>query len=343
MPTCPNCGEIVMNGDPYCSHCGTTFSWGDDEDDEDDCYRYSGRSHSIYSPPSKSEFLSSKASMYRYYLDGARSERDPARKMEAYRKVVDKGIEYLNFAKEHDLEPLEIPDINHILARRDVEKCGDIYYDYLSKFGILTDYEKTRKDCRYVLKMSGNSGEIAIRERRHNKAVELSRKQYEAHRQKENVIKSRENYFKNIQKANKFVLRDSKSKALNHYKKAIENHESYFNGKYEKYDSGNSKIMPQPPERLTEEAIYYLLILYQKTHPLLASSKSDLTINSEVSNILSALHTAELIEADNNVKDIVRQRQAKRQMQKEKVEDVITDGIVGVRLLGDKLLNRLKK
>ena len=31
MPTCPNCGEIVMNGDPYCPHCGVTFRWVDDE------------------------------------------------------------------------------------------------------------------------------------------------------------------------------------------------------------------------------------------------------------------------------------------------------------------------
>ncbi len=31
MPTCPNCGEIVMNGDPYCSHCGATFRWDDDD------------------------------------------------------------------------------------------------------------------------------------------------------------------------------------------------------------------------------------------------------------------------------------------------------------------------
>ena len=23
MPTCPNCGEIVMNGDPYCPNCGS--------------------------------------------------------------------------------------------------------------------------------------------------------------------------------------------------------------------------------------------------------------------------------------------------------------------------------
>ena len=27
MPTCPNCGSIVMDGDPYCSHCGAPFKW----------------------------------------------------------------------------------------------------------------------------------------------------------------------------------------------------------------------------------------------------------------------------------------------------------------------------
>ena len=26
MPTCPNCGEIVMGGDPYCPNCGTIFA-----------------------------------------------------------------------------------------------------------------------------------------------------------------------------------------------------------------------------------------------------------------------------------------------------------------------------
>lgn len=25
MATCPNCGEIVMEGDPYCSNCGATL------------------------------------------------------------------------------------------------------------------------------------------------------------------------------------------------------------------------------------------------------------------------------------------------------------------------------
>ena len=37
METCPSCGTIVMRGDPYCSHCGTTLRWHLDDDEEDDC------------------------------------------------------------------------------------------------------------------------------------------------------------------------------------------------------------------------------------------------------------------------------------------------------------------
>ena len=33
MPTCPNCGNIVMNGDPYCSNCETILRWTNKEDD----------------------------------------------------------------------------------------------------------------------------------------------------------------------------------------------------------------------------------------------------------------------------------------------------------------------
>lgn len=38
MATCLNCGEIVMEGDPYCSNCGTVFSWDDDEESRDSDY-----------------------------------------------------------------------------------------------------------------------------------------------------------------------------------------------------------------------------------------------------------------------------------------------------------------
>lgn len=31
MAMCPNCGQIIMNGDPYCSHCGTALNWSADD------------------------------------------------------------------------------------------------------------------------------------------------------------------------------------------------------------------------------------------------------------------------------------------------------------------------
>ena len=34
MPLCPNCGEIVMEGDSFCSHCGAHFVWDFDDEDE---------------------------------------------------------------------------------------------------------------------------------------------------------------------------------------------------------------------------------------------------------------------------------------------------------------------
>ena len=35
MVTCPNCGEIVMKGDPYCTHCGTVLRWYFDDGEEE--------------------------------------------------------------------------------------------------------------------------------------------------------------------------------------------------------------------------------------------------------------------------------------------------------------------
>ena len=33
MNTCPDCGSMIMEGDPYCSHCGAHLSWDGPEND----------------------------------------------------------------------------------------------------------------------------------------------------------------------------------------------------------------------------------------------------------------------------------------------------------------------
>lgn len=341
MPTCPNCGEIVMNGDPYCSNCGTTFAWGSDDDDNDS-YSYGGSSYG-YTPPSDSTILSSKARRYRNCLEYARGENDPVKKIDKYKAAVDFGIDYRDFAIKHNMEPSELPSASSILETSDVNECGRIYQSYIGKYGILTDYNKLREDCCYVLTKSGNSHVIRQKDEAYKKESEKLRKQRRKEYERRCVIRAREEYFKSLQKANEYVLKNSKSKAMGQYRRAIRCHDDYFQEQWSYYDSEKSKMMPKPPEMLTDEAIYHILMLYQKTHPLLTSSKKDLEINEEITGILSPLHTAELIEADNNVKEILRQKQLKRQMQKEKVEDAITDGIVGARILGDKLLSRFRK
>ena len=53
MPTCPNCGSIVMEGDPYCSHCGAHFKWNH-ADDTDDTPQETCTSQSPYGMPQQS-------------------------------------------------------------------------------------------------------------------------------------------------------------------------------------------------------------------------------------------------------------------------------------------------
>ena len=38
MPTCPDCGSVIMEGDPYCSHCGAHLQWDFTDENEDDDY-----------------------------------------------------------------------------------------------------------------------------------------------------------------------------------------------------------------------------------------------------------------------------------------------------------------
>lgn len=40
MPTCPNCGETVMKGDPYCPHCSSTLKWYSPEDNSKEDSQY---------------------------------------------------------------------------------------------------------------------------------------------------------------------------------------------------------------------------------------------------------------------------------------------------------------
>lgn len=41
MAMCPDCGNMIMEGDPYCEHCGAHLSWSDEPQSEDAQRSYS--------------------------------------------------------------------------------------------------------------------------------------------------------------------------------------------------------------------------------------------------------------------------------------------------------------
>lgn len=64
MNTCPDCGSVIMEGDPYCSHCGAHLSW--DETEEDSGHENCSRNElddildSMFITPVQRQFLKSK-------------------------------------------------------------------------------------------------------------------------------------------------------------------------------------------------------------------------------------------------------------------------------------------
>ena len=335
MATCPDCGEIVMEGDPYCSNCGATFRWIDDDDDSDS---YAGRS---YSPPplSPEELLASTARSYNDYINRAREATEKAEIIRLYGYAIDEGNRYWDYAKRNGLKGGAIPDRNHLLPYQDVERCSRFHYNLLGKGGFFSNSQTQREGFEDILERSGNSDRISTNKSKRRDELRVQSEAAARRRESLSVRDDRETYFKSLDKANDAVVHDDPKKAIKNYRKAVESHKSYFSRDYEKYDGVELKTMPKPPERLTDEARYYLLELYKITHPLLTSSKKRQEINSEVAGLLADLHKDDLERADGEVQEIVRQRKLKRQNQKERAEEVIVDGIVEVR----KLIGRIRK
>lgn len=70
MPTCPNCGSVVMEGDPYCSHCGAHFKWSY-ADEADETPNYGNASEFAYGEPVRHDSCASETDYNRHgqFLD----------------------------------------------------------------------------------------------------------------------------------------------------------------------------------------------------------------------------------------------------------------------------------
>ena len=254
-------------------------------------------------------------------------------------EVHKKYDDYLCKIGIHAIDYKPLPKAPNVLPVRVIQICSNIHLEY--EISAISENDKqVKKDVESILRASGHDNIISQnRELAENKT-------------KEHIQYLRRRYYDILSSANKNAVSDSRFNfsakfSIKQYKKAIKIHEEYFNSQYKKYDEDKYSILPQPPERFTDEAIHYLLILYRKTHPLASSSKSDSKINLEISKMLMKLHESELKSVDNELKAQMRrnkfEKEKLREQRIEKVNGVIADTYVAANIAANKLGNLFKK
>lgn len=247
----------------------------------------------------------------------------------------------------HAIDYKPLPKSPNVLPERAVQICSKIHLEY--EISAISENDKQimknvetilrKKDVESILRESGQ-GNIISQNR------ELAK-----NKTKDHIQNLRRRYYDILSAANKSAVSDSHFNfsakfSIKQYKEAIRVHKEYFNSQYKKYDADKYHILPQPPERFTDEAIHYLLILYRKTHPL-SPSKSDSKINLEISKMLMKLHESDLKNIDNELKAEIRRKEIEkeklREQRIEKVNEVISDTFVAANIAANKLGNLFKK
>lgn len=192
----------------------------------------------------------------------------------------------------HAIDYKPLPKSPNVLPERVIQICSKIHLEY--EISAISENDKrVKKDVESILRASGQ-----------NKMISQNR-ELAKNKIKDHIHSLRIRYYDILSSANKNANSNSRFNfsakfSIKQYKEAIKVHEEYFNSQYKKYDD-KYHILPQPPERFTDEAIHYLLKLYKKTHPLVSSSKSDSKINLEISKMLIKLHESDLKKVDNEL------------------------------------------
>ena len=334
MPTCPNCGEIVMEGDPYCGNCGTTFNWADDwQPSYEPSYGSGGYRSDLNETERAKRRLESLKRTYENSLKRAREEEQGEFKVKYYGEAVEDARKYWEESERCGCEVDGMPKMSRILSNSDVDWISDRHYNEDFKLHILSRPEK--EDLENILKATNNRNRIRQNKEKHRQRHEEAKRRSAVM----NAIYSRENYFKHIEKGNDAALKNKFKKAVKEYGNAVNDYEAYFKSGY-----SNDTLRDEMPDRkLTLEAVDNILEIYKKTHPLLTSKKSHNRINSEIVEMLDGEWDERLMVADCEVREILHQRQLKKEKRKEEIVDKGSDVIVGARIVGDKIRGMFRK
>ena len=150
MPTCPNCGEIVMNGDICCPHCGLTFS-----SNASDSY-YDETSDGVIT---RSLILESFKSVYEDSLKNARNSNKDRLKIQYYKESLKFINDYWWHVERFGFSIEGVPDLKNALSNSDIDACTKIHYDHIKKFSLFKD--DIIEDCEEILNKTGNGDRIS--------------------------------------------------------------------------------------------------------------------------------------------------------------------------------------
>ena len=239
----------------------------------------------------------------------------------------------------HKIDYKEPPKSPNKLPYLSIQNCTNIHRDY-EACAISKKDRDAKKEYESILNETGNKNNVLANKR-----------EVQEERTKHHIKYLRERYFGKIESGKKNVEASANyigyKLSIRSYKKAIEAHKEYFNSQYKRYDHDGYKKLPQPPERLTDDAINDLLLLYKKTHSLKNSSKLVLNINLEISEMLMELHEDKLKNADEELKEQIHQEEIeKKRIKEERIEKIgnaVGETYVMAQIAADKIGNLFKK
>ena len=332
-------------GDPVDDATGGSMdamNWGhgsDDEDNDSDRRDYSGNNdYAGYMPNISPEEINrsrlrSKMSMYESKLKEARKQTTDEYRIKYYLEALEYADEYFRQSEKLGITVEEMPDRKHLLSKNDVEWISQKHYDEFYKLHILSTDQT--ENLERLLKESGNGYVIKNNEElRKKRSKEATRR-----RGIEHTRYLKKDYFERIQKANDLALKNKFSKAIRQYQKAVDEHDEFFQSEYLNVEMKRN----MPEKSLTPEAVDHIMIIYEKTHPLLTSNRNNRKINAQIIDMLDGDWDDCLAESDRKVAQILDEKRLERQKRKQKAEDIAVDVIVGARIVGSSILERFKR
>ena len=327
MGICPNCGDWVDEGD-ICMSCG-----GASAGRADDIYGSYVSSGHVYQPSPESikqrrkRDLKRQCENYEASINAARNENNDNSRRKHYGDALEHVGKYSRLSESYGMSPCDMPNMKHALSDADVEWLGQRHYESQHKFALFGNDEKD--ELEDILKRSGN--EMVIRQNKSR--YDALRRANAQRREIEDTKQLRRDYFEHVKKANAAVDDGKIKRAMKEYRKADYCWCEYFKRNYRK--DSNSEEMPE--NKFFDDAVDHMMVIYLKTHPILTSKKKHLKIHSEILEMLDGKWDGRIAEADRRAQEVLDEKHRKRQELFNKAGDVI----VGARIVGDKIFQRL--